>query len=135
MKCAIVDYRISEKAERGLITRGFLVIKMPACPSLSKAVCAHPDMLLFKHGDNIITSAAYCEQFPIPFTDMREYSSKLSFLFSSEEHKEEYPSDAIFNALVIGERIFIKTDSAFGLGINMQTSIYLSMAEWLLLWP
>ena len=85
---------------------------MPPSEKLSEAVCAHPDMLLFKHENTLITSSAYCEDFPIPFTDMREYAPNVTIRFTGDEHLPSYPHDAIFNALVIGEKIFLKTDTA-----------------------
>lgn len=111
MKCAIVDFRISEKMERSLLIGGFQVIKLPPSPTLSEAVCAHADMLAFHHEKRIIASGAYCEKFPIPFTDMREYAPDVEIYFSEDVHSFKYPNDAIFNALVIGERIFMKTDT------------------------
>lgn len=112
MKCAIVDYRISEAAERSLLCSGFKIIKMPPSKMLSEAVCAHPDMLLFKDSDTIIASSAYCESCPDPFTDIREYAPSVKIHFSADEHSPTYPRDAIFNALVIGDKIFLKTDTA-----------------------
>ena len=111
MKIAIVDERISQKCERGLLLRGFRVIKMPAEENLGEAVKSHPDMLMFKHKKRIITSAEYCEKFPYVFTDIREFSSDTEFTFSDESFERDYPRDAIFNALTVGDAIFLKRDT------------------------
>lgn len=107
----LVDERISNKCERALLKRGFRVIKMPPSDRLGTAVASHPDMLLFYHRGNIITSAEYCEKFPCVFSDIREFSN-ATLTFADELYAHDYPNDAIFNALTIGEFIFIKEDTA-----------------------
>ena len=111
MKCAIVDERISEKCKRALLIRGFYIIKLPAAKNLGEAVKSHPDMIMFRHGNRIITSAEYCEDYSYIFSDLREYSEGTSFTFTADEMEKEYPKDAVFNALVIGERLFAKCDT------------------------
>lgn len=106
----LVDERISEKCERGLLKRGFRVIKMPGSDRLSPPVSAHPDILLFYHNNNIITSAEYCEKFPYVFSYIREFS-EASITFTSDIQEPKYPNDAIFNALAIGDCIFLKEDT------------------------
>ena len=108
---AIVDERISKKCETELIKRGFTVIKTPASRSLSDAVCAHPDMLMLVHKNNIITSANYCDEAPYVFSDIRELSPHASITFTDDEFSKEYPRDAIFNTLIIGDKMFAKTDT------------------------
>lgn len=111
MKCALVDERISESAERGLLLRGFRVIKIPAEKNLSEAVKSHPDMILFHHKNKIIASADYCERYPYVFSDIREYCDKISLTFTEDKFSPDYPRDVIFNALVIKDKIFLKKDS------------------------
>ena len=111
MAIAIVDERISDKCERALLLRGFTVVKTKACSSLSPAVCAHPDMLMFVHKNNIISSADYCDSAPYVFSDLREYGEDVSITFTDDKFESTYPRDAIFNALAIGERLFAKTDT------------------------
>ena len=101
---------MSDKCERALLKRGFRVIKLPPCDKLGAPVASHPDMLLFYHGGNIIASAEYCERFPYVFSDIREFSNaRLSFC--DEIYGKDYPKDAIFNALTIGNFIFLKEDT------------------------
>ena len=111
MKCAIVDERISPACERSLLIDGFTVIKAPPSRKLSTPVSSHPDMLMFYHGGDIISSAEYCEGASFVFSDIREYCDSVSFTFTSDVFSEKYPYDAIFNALVIKDKIFIKTDT------------------------
>lgn len=111
MAIAIVDCRISEKCERALMLRGFTVIKTPPSRGLGVAVASHPDMLMFKCGDEIITSADYCDEAAYVFSDIREYCPSVRISFTDDVFEPEYPRDAIFNALVCGERIFCRTAS------------------------
>ena len=71
MAIAIVDCRISEKCERALMLRGFTVIKTPPSRGLGVAVASHPDMLTFRCGDELITSAEYCDEAAHIFSDIR----------------------------------------------------------------
>ncbi len=107
----LVDERISTAAERSLLIRGFRVIRMPATKRLSPAVASHPDMLVFAHGNKIISSAEYCENAPWVFTDIREHSRDCEISFTDDVFHPEYPRDAIFNALTVGDRMFAKSDT------------------------
>lgn len=112
MKCAIVDERISEKCERGLIKHGFQVIKCPPFKKLPSALSSHPDILMAKIGNRIISSVEYCEEFPYLFSDIRELAPDVEMTFSDEYVSEKYPHDAIFNAMTVGNQIFLKEDTA-----------------------
>lgn len=102
MAVAIVDCRISERCERALMLRGFRVIKMPPSKRLGEAIASHPDMLIFKHGNEIITSADFCDEAAYVFSDIREMCRGARITFTDDVFEAEYPKDAIFNALVCG---------------------------------
>lgn len=129
MKCAIVDERISAKCERGLLLRGFQVIKCPPHKNLSPALSSHPDMLMAKIGNRIISSVSYCEAYPYLFSDIREYSPNTDMTFSDEDVCEKYPRDAIFNALNIGNYVFIKEDTASHAVIDIAKSVGLEIVS------
>ena len=112
MKIAITDERISEKCERGLMLRGFRVLKMPRYPSLSAPMAAHPDMVMFTHKKRIITTADYCEIADFTFFEISSMVSGVSFTVTADRVQADYPADCIFNALIIGDRIFLKADTA-----------------------
>ena len=67
-------------------------------------------MLLFCHRGRLITSSEYCESFSYIFSDIRELSS-ASLTFTSDTQEPIYPRDAVFNALCIGDYIFLKEDT------------------------
>lgn len=109
---ATVDERISPECERSLTLQGFTVIKLPPLPSLSSPIASHTDMLMFYHGDTLISSTYYCDAAPFVFSDIHDLAPKIKLMFADEAQTDKYPHDAIFNALVIGNRLFIKTDTA-----------------------
>ncbi len=111
MAVAIVDCRISEKCERALLMYGFTVIKAPPSKRLGAAVKSHPDMLMFKHGNEIITSADYCDEAAYVFSDIRELCPDVRISFTDECFENEYPKDAIFNVLVSGDKIYCRRAS------------------------
>ena len=111
MPIAIVDGRVSDACERGLMLRGFEVIKTAKNNSIGEAVSYHPDMLMFYHEGNLITSVYYAEYAESLFSDIRYLSRSAKVCFVDEIQDKKYPHDAIFNALVIGNKMFCKTDT------------------------
>lgn len=108
---ALVDERLGAREERALMLSGATVIRLPRSKYLSEAVCSHPDMLLFYNRGHIITSADWFEESPWALTDVYELVRGIRITCTSEVHGHDYPSDAIFNALVCGEHIFYKEDT------------------------
>ena len=108
----LVDERISEKCERALLLRGARLIKLPPSEKLPAPMASHPDMLLFLHKNRIIASAEYCERYPYIFSDIRAFSDLAQFTFTADVFGDKYPNDAIFNALTVGDRMFLKKDTA-----------------------
>ena len=111
MKLIIVDNRITEKCERALLLRGFTLLKLPSHKRLSKAICSHPDTLIFRLGNRLITSADYCEDAAWIFSDLREYAPEVKISFTADCLSEKYPGDCLFNALTVKDTLFAKTDS------------------------
>ena len=114
MKICIVDERMPEEAKRRLSIDGFYIIEAKASKSLSAPLASHPDMLFFFHGKTLISSAEYCEENPFIFEDLTRLVPGLKLKLTADVFKKEYPCDAIFNALVIGDKIFLKEDSVSG---------------------
>lgn len=111
MKVLIVDERISSDCERNLMKEGFFLIKLPPDRRLGEAVSSHPDTLLFYSDGELITTAEYCEDAPYVFSDIREYKAEIKLNFTSDRRGDRYPDDCMLNALVIGSKIFCKSDS------------------------
>ncbi len=111
MAVALVDCRISERCERALLVRGFKIIKMPPSRRLGAEIASHPDMLTFKLGGEIITSADFCDEAAYVFSDIRELCPEVRITFTDECFDNQYPRDAIFNALAVGKRLFCREES------------------------
>ena len=111
MKIALVDSRIDNLAKIALLKEGFYIIETTPSQKLPEATSGHSDMLLFRDGNKIISSAEYCEAAPYIFEDISRLVPNVSLSFTDDSFSKEYPHDALFNALVIGKRLFAKTDS------------------------
>ena len=108
---AIVDYRISEKCAARLSLDGFEIIRLPRDERLGEAVASHTDMLLFRHGKTLVGSREYFEKNSDVYETIHRALPDFEFLLSDEKISHDYPSDAIFNALAVGDKLFAKTDT------------------------
>ena len=111
MPIALINRHTSASAERKLNILGYTTLRLPSADFMDEPLASHPDMLLCKCFDTIVTSSRYCEIAPYVFTDLREYSSIKKLCFTEEEPKRSYPHDAIFNALIGEEIALIKSDT------------------------
>ena len=103
----LVDERISESCFNSLTREGFTPIKLPAMPSLPSAIASHTDILAFKLRDKIFFSKSYFNEF---FSIQSPLYSKNIYLTECSQGIN-YPLDAIFNGLLMGDKLFCKTDS------------------------
>ena len=108
---ALVDERIERECELSLIRLGFKVVKLPAHPSLEKAVCSHTDLLIHYLGGELICTAEYCEENEALFTLLNKEIRELKFGFCSDIISSPHPRDAALNALVAGGRIYAREDA------------------------
>ena len=110
-KTVIVDERIPSSCLEGLKGLGFSCITLPPSRSLPTPLASHTDILMFRHGTTIISSAEYMKESPSVLQKIKEALPHFDIRLTCEHFGKDYPRDAIFNALVIGDRIFCKTDS------------------------
>lgn len=111
MVSALIDRRVSDEAERMLMLQGFNTVRLPSCPTLPEAICSHPDTLIFKYKNEIITAAEYCEYAAYVFGDLRQLHPTLKITFADCGHGSKYPEDCRYNALYAGGRVFANTDN------------------------
>lgn len=109
MKKVIVDSRIPESSAKGLSSLGYKLISLPPFPALQVPVSAHPDMLMFIFGKNVICHKDYLK---IAHKELDEITA-LGYtpIISDEPISSDYPRDILFNALKIGKNIYAKLDS------------------------
>ena len=108
---ALIDERVSEKAEMRLLSLGFLTLRMPVLNTLSPDICSHPDTLIFNCGNFVLSSADYCENAAHIFSALREECPDLKISLSADAPSAGYPKNTVFNAICFKNRLFCKTDS------------------------
>ena len=112
MKICIVDERMPAEAKRRLTIDGFYIIEAKGSKKLPAPLSSHPDMLFFYHNKTLISSAEYCDEYPFIFEDISRLIPGLTIKLTGDVFGNEYPRDAIFNALLMGDKLFLKEDSA-----------------------
>lgn len=108
MRFVLVSSGITPKMERGLRLQGFEPILLPPLPSLPRAIASHPDTLIFKLSETVVTSADYCERAGYIFSDIREYSKDIVIKVTSDEPGDVFPRDCTFNALRCKDYLFCR---------------------------
>ena len=111
MRTVLVDERISAECYSSLQRCGFNVITLPKNPSLPEAIASHPDSLMFRYGDRLITTADYCDRAAYIFSDLREYYPALKICFTADTLGKRYPDDCRFNALTVGKNLVCRSES------------------------
>ena len=106
----IADERLPSEQREKLLEFGFTPILLPPSEKLSSAVASHPDMLMFLTKDTLITERDYYGQNANIINEITGLC-KMRTVISSTLFEKEYPNDAIFNAGVTSDKVFIKTDS------------------------
>ena len=110
MRFVIADVRIDKKCEKGLLERGFELIKLPSFNLLQEPVSAHPDMLLFIGKGRVVCHKDYfaaCE------SEMLKISKLLGaeMILTDEAIDREYPRDVLFNAAPVGDMLICRRDA------------------------
>ena len=103
----LVDGRISEGCIDSLLSLGYTPIKLPPMPTLPIAIASHTDILAFKINTRIFLSRAYFDMFTSILSPLKDYN----LILTDESQGVNYPLDAIFNGLIMGDRLFCKKDS------------------------
>ena len=109
-KIAVVDTRLPDAMYRRLMMHGWHVVALPPSPRLGSAVASHPDMLIASVGGELVTSADYCETAACAISEIYD-NLRVKIHFTSDVHGEKYPSDVIFNSLIIKDKIFARLDT------------------------
>ena len=95
---------LTPKCASSLRSLGFEVIIMPKYERLSESVSSHPDMLAFFYGNKYICNKEYYSIASECFEKINSYG--YSPIFTDEIPSEKYPSDILFNSLVLGDKLF-----------------------------
>jgi len=110
MKLAVTDQRLPEAALDALLKMGFEVLLLPPCENLPTPLNSHTDMLLFRYEKRLITEGGYYERNKALLDRLRPIG--IDITTCKANFSRSYPYDAILNALKVGDRLFIKSDTA-----------------------
>ena len=112
MTVAILDARAGESIISALAAEGFETASLPACKRLPSATESHPDMLAVRLGDTILTEKKYREETPAVFDILSAHLPRIMWRTADILLGESYPEDCRLNALLMGDRLFVKSDTA-----------------------
>ncbi|MBR5140769.1 MAG: hypothetical protein IKV16_06915, partial [Clostridia bacterium] len=90
-----------------LTSLGYTPIKLKPMTALPTAIASHTDILAFKLNTHIFLSKAYFDT----FSDILPPLNKYNLVLTEESQGVNYPLDAIFNGLVMDNKLFCKKDS------------------------
>ena len=111
MTLALIDERMSLAARTALEKCGFHTLPVPASPRLPEATRSHPDMLLFRLGNEIFTEERYLIENESFFKELLSLVPWLKIITISESLSAQYPFDCVLNLLAMGDRLYLKIDS------------------------
>ena len=112
MTIAVIDVRAGEPIISALSREGFLVVTLPACERLPVATASHPDMLLMRLGDISFTEALYRRENAAVFDKLKALLPEMKICSVEHPLGDRYPTDCRLNALLMGDKLFIKSDTA-----------------------
>ena len=104
---ALVDERISEACLSGLKGHGFSPIRLSKIDGLPRPIASHADIITFKIGDRLFFSKEYFEK----NSDVLSPLDINKVALTSDTQGVNYPLDAIFNGLLMGDKLFCKSDT------------------------
>lgn len=102
---AIIAHNSKSALEEILKRDGFDVLRIPHSPLLAPPVRAHADMLVFPIGDTVFCHESYAKDNANILFRFAELGYKIRPICS--EYGADYPNDVLFNAVLIGKRIFL----------------------------
>ena len=112
MTVALLDERIHGAMRSRLEDMGYTTILMPRHPRLPIATASHPDMLVMKIGRELIVERHYAEENAAVFSRISSLVPDVKIKYADIALSEEYPRDCPLNALLIGDKIFLRQKSA-----------------------
>ena len=106
----IADCRLPKSQIDRLTELGFTPVLLPPSPRLGSAVASHTDMLMLFDGEVLITESEYYRSNKELIDGIISHSG-AELILSDTAFESEYPKDAIFNACLTKDKIFLKSDS------------------------
>lgn len=104
---ALVDERISDACLSSLEGHGYYVIKLPKMSDINSPIASHTDIISFKLKEKLFFSEKYFNR----FFDILSPLNPQNITLTKDSQGVNYPLDAIFNGLLMGELLFCKSDT------------------------
>lgn len=104
---AVIDRRQPDAVITELRRHGMTVVALPPFPTLAEPVASHPDMLLLRIGRHLLVHKDYYRIASSQIDNIIAISG-LKLVACDDNIGPEYPRDVIFNAAVIGNRLFCR---------------------------
>ena len=104
MKTVLCDPKLSDEGKGRLREMGFLVKEIPPYDKLPEPISSHPDILLFKLNDGRILMG---EEYYLKNKDFYDFLG-VKILLDRATPCGEYPSDVLFDALAVGDKLYGK---------------------------
>ncbi len=105
-KTALVGRGMPKPGIERLQAQGYTVLILPTHPRLASPVADHPDTLVFRHRNTLITSKSYRDFAADLFDTLLLRHPSLSILCDPSDLSSPYPLDVRFNAVTIGNYLF-----------------------------
>lgn len=103
-KLSLVGNLIRESEAKALMRLGYSVVKMPPSSVLPHPMATHTDMLVFIGFGCLFTHKSYYEENSALIEKIAN-DCKLEIIISDEELGKSYPSDVLFNAALVGNKL------------------------------
>ena len=101
---ALIDCRADNSLLSALENYGFEPITMPPADYLQAGVASHTDMLIFIGFGRLFCHASYYDGNK-ELIDLIALAADLDLTVSTERTGEKYPSDVLFNACLLGNKL------------------------------
>lgn len=111
MTYAVCDGRVPECCRDGIRKIGMSLLELKPHRPLPCSISSHTDILIFYSGNEIISSRAIKAKNQKLFHTIEAEFPHIKLRITKQEPGCEYPTDAIFNALVVKDKIFMRQKS------------------------
>ena len=109
---AVVDCRMERAMMDKLTEYADVVLPLPPFDTLQVPVSAHPDMLLWRLGDNIVTYRSYRQIAHHIFEQLESAGYKI--LCEDDPTEQSYPHDVALNCATVGKHLIANRRTVSG---------------------
>ena len=119
---ALIDCRADNSLLSALENYCFEPITMPPADYLQAGVASHTDMLIFIGFGRLFCHASYYDGNK-ELIDLIALAAELDLTVSTEQTGKKYPSDVLFNACLLGNKLICNTKTVSKLILNAAKAV------------